>query len=121
MTMFYRNTFTRFTIAADCLDALSQCLTNVPSSGDESYSILRLIRQIGLTSSVVCGFVELGQLLEKNILQQRLEMFGDSNDIDADKSSSFLSNDKSVRLEFEPWERRLWYVYKFHVTCLSFS
>lgn len=67
-----------------------------------------LIRQSSLVPTIVCSFVELGQVLEKNVIQQRVEVFGESNECDAVKSSSLLQDQNFLRLEFEQWERRLW-------------
>ena len=119
--LIIRSTFSRYTLAADCIDALRSCLSIAPSSSNEPNntnpsSLLRTsIRSCSVIPSIISCFVELGQLLEKNVIQQRVEVFGESSESDDSnatnvKSNSLLQDQSFLRLEFEQWERHLWYV-----------
>ncbi len=66
------------------------------------------IRPQTLIPSLLCCIVELGQLLEKNIIQQRVELFGEANEAGNSKPTSSFQGQNGMRLEFEQWERRLW-------------
>ncbi len=69
-----------------------------------------LIRQSSLTPTFLCCFIELGGILEQNIIRQRVDVYGEKSEANGDneKSTSLLSTSNSCHLEFDQWERRLW-------------
>jgi hypothetical protein len=92
----YRGSFTRFTLAADCIDTLRKCLSFAPSMKTKALEpnllLHSLIWWFSLMPVVLCCFVELGNLLEQNIIRQQVEIFGETNNPDShnEKSASLL-------------------------------
>ena len=112
---YHRNTNTRFTLAADCLDALRKCFTSntlIPSNVEskQKKSLHELLRESSFISpDVVCSIVELGQLFDQNVIQYRINIFGDASETESQEGNpTTLTLNSSLRLEFEQWERRLW-------------
>ena len=110
---YERSTFTRFILAADCIDLVRKCVTRIPvryeDVGNSSRVLHRLLRQQSITPSILCCFLELGYILDKDIIQQHTENCYETSNGDLDRSSPSVSKN-SLHLEYDPWERRLWSV-----------
>ena len=108
IAILLRNTYTRSTLAADCIDVLTKCFTLKPFQ--KSSCLHSQLRRFGFdTPGIICSVVELGHLLEQNMIQSRVKICGDSSTIeDQEGISPLIDLTSSHRLEFEQWERRLW-------------
>ncbi len=105
--------FTRYVLAADCLEAVRKCISCIQYKLDDDCST-KSIAAVGLQASLrKCvpsalfnSFSDLGEILEESLIHQRLKNFSETS---ATKPPSSLLNGTSPnKLEFEQWERRLW-------------
>ncbi len=105
--------FTRCVLAADCLEAVRQCISSIQYRLDDDCSTksivavrLRASLRKCVSPALSHSFVSLGEILEDSLIHQRLKKFSDTS---ATKPPSSLLNGASPsKLEFELWERRLW-------------
>lgn len=106
---------TRCTLAADSLDALRKCLSVRPYKGENdsqigaSAQLQSEFRDSSLTKNILCSFFELGQSLQKGLVEQRLgQVKAEIEKMGQKKERQSLDRSHFEKFEFDEWEQRLW-------------